>query len=382
MAHWAEDGRAQRAAAAASGGTTTATAELVGPPAPPATLRIGIIGYGYWGPQLARNFHRPPASVVTHIADLSVERRSAAIQAFPHVQVLENLNDVLESDVDAVVIATPIRTHHPLARRALEHGKHVFVEKPLAASVAEASDLVAVAESADRTLMVGHTFMYNPAVEQLRGLIQTNTLGRVLYIDATRLNLGLFQPDFNVLWDLAPHDLSILSYILGTTPVSVSVHAEAFVRAGVHDIAHAILRYPDSVLAHIHVSWLHPSKVRRITVVGDRQMAVYDDVEATEKIRIFNRGVEAPEHTSTFGEFQLSYRYGDVISPYIHWSEPLAVECQHFVDAVRSGSPPASDGPNGLQVVRVLEAMQQSLHAGGAEVAISPLAGESEAGAK
>ncbi len=286
--------------------------------------------------------------------------------------MVDRVEEVLESaDVDAVVVATPIRTHHQLARAALEHGKHVFVEKPLAASSDEARDLIALARERDRVLMVGHTFLYNPAVEQLRQLVQGGALGSIFYVDAVRANLGLFQSNINVIWDLAPHDLSILNYVLGMTPARVSAHGASHVRPGIEDVAHLTLDYPGGVLAHVQVSWLSPSKVRRFTVVGDRQMAVYDDVEATEKIRIFNRGVDAPDHTSTFGEFQMSYRYGDIVSPHIHWAEPLAVECRSFAEAILEGKTPPSDGANGLEIVRILEATDQSLATDGAFVSLS-----------
>lgn len=335
-----------------------------------ARLRVGVVGYGYWGPQLVRNLDRLPNAEVAYIADLSPERREKAGLEFPSAQLTNNLDEVLTSDVDAVVIATPIRTHYALARTALERGKHVFVEKPLAASSAEAEELVALARQVGRVLMVGHTFMYNPAVEELRRLVQGGALGNLYYIDAVRVNLGLFQRDINVMWDLAPHDLSILGYILGMHPEAVSAHGGAYVRPNVHDVIYLTLRYPTGLLAHIQVSWLNPSKVRRFTVVGDKQMAVYDDVEATEKIRVFNRGVDAPQHTSTFGEFQLSYRYGDIVSPHIQWSEPLAIECRHFAECIMEGTTPRSDGRDGLQIVRILEAADASLTAGGTFVEI------------
>jgi predicted dehydrogenase len=333
-------------------------------------LRIGVVGYGYWGPQLVRNMDRLPLGQVACIAELSALRRQAAQFEYPTTRVVDSFEAVLEAGVDAVVIATPIRTHHRLACAALEHGKHVFVEKPLAASSAEARDLIAMARAHQRVLMVGHTFLYNPAVEHLRQLVQSGALGAIHYIDAVRANLGLFQRDINVIWDLAPHDLSILNYLLGASPRRVSAHGAAHLRKGIHDIAHLTLEYPQDVLAHVEVSWLSPSKVRRVTVVGDRQMAVYDDVEATEKIRIFNRGVDVPDHTATFGEFQMSYRYGEIVSPHIPWTEPLAVECRQFTEAILEGSVPRSDGVNGLEIVRILEATDRSLASDGAFISL------------
>ncbi|HEV8194402.1 MAG TPA: Gfo/Idh/MocA family oxidoreductase [Ktedonobacterales bacterium] len=335
-----------------------------------AQVRFGVIGYGYWGPQLVRNLDRLAMGEVVYVADLSPERRQMARMEFPSVDVTDDVQTVLQSDVDAVIVATPIRTHYKLARAALEAGKHVFVEKPLAATVAEAEELYALSEQVGRVLMVGHTFVYNPAVDKLRQIMQSGELGQLYYIDAIRVNLGLFQRDINVMWDLAPHDLSILDYLLDMRPQSVSAHGSAFIRQGIHDVVYMTLRYPSGLLAHIHLSWLNPSKVRRFTVVGEDKMVVYDDVEATEKVRIYNRGVDAPGHTSTFGEFQLSYRYGEIVSPHIQWSEPLSLECRHFAQAITEGIPSRSGGREGLRVVRVLEAADRSLADNGGFVKI------------
>jgi predicted dehydrogenase len=338
--------------------------------AKPQQVRIGMVGYGYWGPHLARNLDRLPIAELAYIADLSPERRQAAGLECPGACITGDVQDVLESDVDAIVIATPIRTHYAFAMAGLQHDKHVFVEKPLAANSAQALELIDEAERRGRTIMVGHTYMYNPAVEELRRLVQSGALGRLYYVDAVRVNLGLFQPDINVMWDLAPHDLSILEYVLGMCPSRVSAHGRAHVRSHIHDLVYMTLEYPTGLLAHIQLSWLNPSKVRRFTVVGDQQMAVYDDVEANEKIRIYDHGVDAPEHTSRFSDFQLSYRYGDIVSPHIRWAEPLAVECRHFAESVMEGFTPRSDARNGLRVVRILEAADASLAADGAFVPI------------
>jgi predicted dehydrogenase len=333
-------------------------------------LRFGVIGYGYWGPQLARNLARLPIGRVSHIADRAPERRWEARREHPSAWVTTSIEEVLASDVDAVVIATPIRTHYQLARAALEHGKHVLVEKPLAESVTHAEDLAALARERGLVLMVGHTYMYSPAVEELRRLVQSGALGRVYYVDSIRANLGIFQSDINVVWDLAPHDISILGYIFGAAPLRVSAHGGAYVRREVVDVAHVTLQYPNGMLAFIHVSWLSPSKIRRFTIVGDRQMVVYDDVETIDKIRVYNRGIEVPDHTSTFGEFQLSYRYGDIVSPFLHWSEPLGTECERFAEAILRKRAPRSDANDGLRVVRVLEATDISMAAEGAFIDI------------
>jgi predicted dehydrogenase len=346
------------------------TSQFSAPSPGNARLRFAVVGYGYWGPQLVRNLDRIPNAEVARIVDLSAARRQTARMEFPNAQVVGRFDEALESDVDAVVIATPIRTHYELARRALEQGKHVLVEKPLTASSAEAEDLITLAESVGRILMVGHTFMYNPAVETLRYLVQEGAVGKVLYIDSSRTNLGIFQPDINVMWDLAPHDISILCYILEEAPISVSAHGGAYVQPGLHDVVYLTLRFPSGALAQVHVSWLNPAKIRRFTVVGDKQMVIYDDVEATEKIRIFDRGVDKPPMTSTFGEFQLSYRYGNIVSPYIAWSEPLGTECRHFIQAILEDTSPRSDARNGLLIVRVLEAAEASLANDGAAVQI------------
>ena len=333
-------------------------------------VRFGLIGYGYWGPQLARNLERLALGELVSIADLSPERRQMAHMEHPTIAIVDSVETVLASDVDAVVIATPIRTHYALARAALLRGKHVMVEKPLAASSAEGEELLRLAERLDLTLMVGHTFLYNPAVEELRRLVESGELGNLYYVDTIRVNLGLFQPDINVAWDLAPHDLSILNYILGARPLGVSAQGGAYVRNTIHDVVYLTLQYPGGLLAHVHVSWLNPSKVRRFTVVGDQRMVVYDDVEATEKIRVFNRGVDAPQRTSTFGEFQLSYRYGDIVSPYLRWTEPLAAECRHFAESILEHKQPRSDALAGLDIVRILEAGDTSLAQGGVYVPI------------
>jgi predicted dehydrogenase len=363
---WIGEAAVDDAAVAASARTPVRAASAAGA----LRLRFGVVGYGYWGPQLVRNLDRLPGACVTHVADLSPERRAHASVEHPAARVIADGAEVLASDVDAVVIATPIRTHHRLALAALHRGKHVFVEKPLAANAREAERLIAEAERRGLVLMTGHTFMYNPAVEELRRLVQAGALGRIYYADAVRANLGLLQPDINVIWDLAPHDLSILGYVFGLSPSHVSAHGAANVRS-VEDVAYVTLKYANGMLAHLHLSWLSPAKIRRFTVVGDRRMVVYDDVEATEKIRIYNRGVDVPEHTATFGEFQLSYRYGEIVSPHIHWAEPLAVECAHFAEAIREGKAPRSDGRDGLRVVRILEAADASLAGGGAYVAVA-----------
>jgi predicted dehydrogenase len=290
----------------------------------------------------------------------------------PDARVLSDHEELLDLDLDAVAIATPVSTHYELGIAALDAGAHVLIEKPMACSVVQADGLIAAAAAAGRVLMVGHTFAYNPAVELLRGLVSDGELGRVFYVNSARLNLGIFQPDINVIWDLAPHDLSILMFVLDSMPTSVRAHGEACVRASVEDVAWLTLEFPGGVAAHVHASWLDPCKTRRVTVVGDRKMVVYDDVADLDKITIYDRGVEVLPYTDTYGEFRLSYRYGDVHRPRLAWVEPLKQECAHFVECAQNGTKPRSDGLEGRRVVAILEATDRSLAADGARVAIDP----------
>jgi predicted dehydrogenase len=324
-----------------------------------------MIGFGYWGPKLARNFSEIASARLCWVADLDPGRLERVREQYPAVRTTDNPEEVLDADVDAVVLATPVRTHHRLARKALLAGKHVMVEKPLTASAAEAEDLVALAESRGLTLMVGHTFIYNPAVRKLRELIAGGELGEIYYVDSARLNLGLFRTDVNVLWDLAPHDVSILLYVIGADPVTVSARGAAHITPGIHDVAYLEAQFPGDQLAHVHVSWLDPCKVRRVTVVGSRKMLVYDDLLDGERIRIYDKGVDRPYETDRFSDFHLAYRYGDVTIPHIPFEEPLRRQCTHFLDCIRDGSRPETDGLSALRVVRILEQADRSLHDGG-----------------
>lgn len=331
-------------------------------------VKIGVIGCGYWGPKLARNFHELPETELAWVSDLSSERLTHMKSLYPNVQVTQDYRKLLQSDVDGVVIATPVFTHHRFGMEALKAGKHVLIEKPLAGSVSEAQDLVDTAGANDRVLMVGHTFEYNPAVEAVREIVQSGTLGDIYYINATRVNLGLFQPDINVIWDLAPHDISILNYILDSQPWAVSARGEAFVqpKKGLHDIAYLTLRYPNRVMAEVRVSWLDPVKIRRYTVVGSQKMLVYDDI-AHAKVVIYDKGVVVPPYSDTPEEFQLSYRHGAEQAHPIQWTEPLQNECRDFAVSIAQGRQPRSDGRSGLRVVEILEAAQRSLANGSAQ---------------
>ncbi len=318
-------------------------------------LRFGVIGWGYWGPKIARNLDSLPHVSVTMVADLDA-RRLASLPTPPNgLQSTTDIEAVFRSDVDGVVIATPVRTHYELARLALLHGKHVLVEKPLTANVEEAEALVALAQERGRVLMVGHTFEYNPGVNELRKLVRNGDLGKIYCVEAERVNLGLYRQDINVIWDLAPHDISILLYLFGTRPETVKVQAHAHLLPAIQDVAHLDLGFADGMSAHVHVSWLHPCKIRRVTVIGDARMAVYDDTNPAEMLKIYNKGADI--HLDPV----VSYRYGAITIPHIDWIEPLRLECEDFATSIRNGTEPRASGKVGLEVVRVLAAAQEAL---------------------
>jgi predicted dehydrogenase len=326
-------------------------------------LNIGVIGCGYWGPNLIRNFSVAHRSRVTMCSDLDVGRLEHMQELYPYLKTTLNYREILdEPTISAVAIATPVSTHFKLAMDALAARKHVFVEKPLAQSSEQCLEMAEAAAQRNLTLMVGHTFVYTAAVNKVREIIRSGDLGEIYYINSTRVNLGVFQPDINVVWDLAPHDISIMNYILGMRPERIAAHGKSYIRPGVEDVAFLDLEYPNRVIANIHVSWLDPCKIRRTTVVGSRKMLVYDDVSSLEKIRVYDKGVSVPPHYDNFGEFKLSYRFGDILTPRLDESEPLKVECRHFVESIESRTKPRSTAEEGLAVVRVLEAACESMH--------------------
>jgi predicted dehydrogenase len=318
-------------------------------------IRFGVIGWGYWGPKIARNLDSLPHAMVAMVADMDARRLTTLAVNQPWVQTTTHIEDIFRSDVDAIVIATPVSTHFQLAREALLHGKHVLVEKPLTASVSEAEELVALAQERQRVLMVGHTFVYNPAVNELRKLVQSGELGKIYCIEAERVNLGLFRNDINVIWDLAPHDISILLYLLDKKPERIKVQAHAHVQPRIEDVAHLDLEFADGMNAHVHTSWLHPCKIRRVTVIGDARMVVYDDTNPAEMIKVYNKGADV--HADPV----VSYRYGEITIPHIDWIEPLHLECEDFANAIRTGTKPRASGEAGLEVVKVLAAAQEAL---------------------
>lgn len=339
-------------------------------PSDGAPLHVALIGYGYWGPNLLRNFMELRGVWVSWVCDLRPESLAKAKGRCAGLHTTQDVDDVLAAtDVDAVVIATPIGTHYELAAAALKAGKHVFVEKPMTADIGQAESLIDLAAARELTLMVGHTFVFSPPVRKVKELIDDGTLGDIYFLTSQRVNLGLHQKDVSVVWDLAPHDISILQYWLGETADSVSTMGRGCVVADIPDVAFINLRFPSGVVAEIQASWLSPMKLRRTIVVGSRRMLVYDDTESVEKVKLFDHGVDFRE-PSDFGEFQLSYRTGDIISPHIAGAEPLALEAAHFVECVRSGAQPITDGAAGLSVVASLAAAEASLRGGGVAVSV------------
>jgi predicted dehydrogenase len=327
-------------------------------------VHVAVVGYGYWGSKHVRVLSTMPDVAVT-VVDRDRGRIEEAAALYPSVRyTATDLGEVIDR-VDAVLVATPPGSHCTVAMTALRKGKHVLVEKPLATSVADAEAMVSAAAEHDVQLMVGHTFEYNPAVRQLRDIIRSGQLGRVLYIDSARLSLGLYQRDVNVIWDLAPHDISITSYLLDELPVAASVWGQRNVGPWQEDVAYLKLDFP-TTHAFVHVSWLNPRKVRRTTVVGERRMAVYDDMSDNERIRIFDIGVDPAEIDSPHmaHEMPVSYRTGDIISPFVPFQEPLMVQDREFVDSIRSGIRPATPGERGLDIVRVLAATDVALATG------------------
>ena len=337
-------------------------------------MKLAVIGCGYWGPNLVRNFVQSNKVRELICCDLDQKRLDRMKGLYPSVEVLTDYKKLLQmSDLDGVAIATPVKIHHPIAKEFLAQGKHVFIEKPLTHSYETALELIKLAEEKQSVLMVGHTFEYTAAVNKVKEIIASGELGKILYISCTRVNLGLFQPDINVVWDLAPHDISIILYLMGEVPVSVNSQGKAHFKHEIEDVATTTLNFKNGLIAFIHNSWLDPNKIRRTTIVGSRKMLVYDDIEAQEKIKIFDKGVEVPPYYDTFADFQYSYRYGDIHSPRIDDYEPLKKVCNHFIECIKQGRTPLSDGYSGLRVVSILEAANKSLKLNGKPVPIQGL---------
>lgn len=355
--------------------TNTVNVQYIDSQVPQSTtpLRVGVIGCGYWGPKLVRNLHDMPDVDLALVADLRQERLDPIRERYPDVTPTSDYRDLLDGSVDAVVVSTPIRTHYKLAREALLAGKHVLVEKPITARGEEAKELIELADSQNLILMVGHTFQFNPAVDAVREIIQSEELGRIFYVDAARVNLGLFQPDINVMWDLAPHDISLLRYIFDAEAKSVSARGATYVNRyqDLHEVVYLNIKFENEVMANIRLSWLDPVKQRRLTIVGSKKMLVYDDLaEHESKVVVYDKGVKIHPYSVTEEEFHASYRHGKESCYPLQWREPLHVECRHFVDSIRKGTVGRSSGVDGLKVVNVLETAQRSLHNGGVELLI------------
>jgi predicted dehydrogenase len=336
-----------------------------------APVRIGVVGLGYWGPNLARNLQEQAEADLAGLCDLSPERLERLGRRYPAAGRYGQLEQMLaDPTIEAVVVATPVSTHHRVASQALRAGKHVFIEKPLASSAGEALDLIELADREGLVMMPGHTFLYSPPVVMIRDLIQSGELGDIYFISTSRVNLGLHQADASVAWDLGPHDFSILRYWLDETPVAASALARNCILPGVPDVAFISLDFASGTIAHVELSWLAPSKLRRTAIVGSRKMVVYDDT-STEPVRLFDSGV-MPNDPETFGEYRLSYRTGDIISPHVDAAEPLGVEMQDFCRAIRQGTEPRSSGRLGLEVVRMIEAVDRSLESNGSRIELAP----------
>lgn len=334
-------------------------------------IKVGVVGCGYWGPNLIRNFRSLPDCSLKVMCDLDMERLNHLGTLYPEVEGTDDFKHMLNGvGLDGVVIATAVKSHFAMAKASLLAGKHVFIEKPMASSSAECEELVELAAKKGKVLMAGHTFLYSPAVRKIKQIVDSGDIGEIRYICARRLNLGLFQKDINVTWDLAPHDISIILHIMGEQPVSVNCRGSANITPGIEDVTTMTMSFNKQRSAIIHSSWLDPRKVREMTIVGSKRMIVYDDVAPLEKIRIFDARVEVPPHYDTFAEFQYAYHYGDMYAPYIKQEEPLKTECQHFIDCIRNGTAPLTDGRQGLDLVRILEASSESLKLGGAPVSL------------
>jgi predicted dehydrogenase len=327
-------------------------------------VKVAVIGVGYWGPNFVRILDELPGFQLVAVCDTDRKKFERFEAQYPHISFVEKLDSLLDgSKIDAVVVATGSDSHFAVAKQCLLAGKHALVEKPLALSTSDAAELVKIARDKGRVLLVGHLLRYHNGVVKLREYIEDGYLGKVLYVYTTRVNLGKIRKEENALWSFATHDISVVNYLLGGAPEFVTASGQSYVRDGVEDVVFVTLHYADRVMAHLHVSWLDPHKIRKTTVVGDKKMAVLDDMQATEKLRIYDKGVDFVPSYGDYGE-SLSIRVGDIYIPKINMAEPLKVECQHFLDCITNGAKPLTGGEHGLQVLSVLEAAGQSLREG------------------
>jgi len=329
---------------------------------------VGIVGAGYWGKNLVRNFYEIRDSNLVAVCDQDPDRLKDISIRYPGTDVTENFDEFLErTDLEAVVVVTPAVLHFEQARQALSAGKHVYVEKPMALSVSDASHLEQLARSKDLTLMVGHLLIYHPAVSKLRSLIVDGVLGEVYYLYAQRVNLGMVRGDENALWSFAPHDISVILHLLDEEPEMVSAIGECYLQDGIEDVVFLNIKFPNKKMAQVQLSWLDPHKERKLTVVGSKKMAVFDDSQTSEKIKIYDKGVDRPPEYGSYGEY-LTLRDGDILIPHVDMREPLRLECEHFIECVRNQKKPLTDAAGGVRVVRVLEAAQHSLESGGTPI--------------
>ena len=334
-----------------------------------APVRVAAVGCGYWGPNVIRNLDAVPGFELCCICDANADHLRPVAARYPSARSTTRVEDLLEDPaIQAVYLATPVSSHYSLVKRALESEKHVLIEKPLATTVDQAEELLELADTNRLTLMVGHTFVFSPPVRKVKELIDAGLVGPIYYVETTRVNLGLFQKDVSVLWDLGPHDVSILIYWLGEVPIQVSARGRSYLGEALEDVAFLTLEFPSGILAQVQLSWLAPSKLRRTSIVGRQRMIVYDDLEPVEKVKIFDRGVD--RQPASFGEFQLTYRSGDVLSPRLDTTEPLYIECAHFLECIRTGRTPDTSPRSGVDVVRVIQAAERSLRLGGAPRAV------------
>ena len=335
-------------------------------------IHVGVIGCGYWGPNLIRNFISCPETELKWVCDLEEKRLKEVLRPYPGVRATTNVADIInDEDVQAIAIATPVHTHHSIAKDVLESGKHVLIEKPMAASVREGEDLVNTAEKRNLRLMCDHIFCYTGAVRKIQEIVKSGLLGNLLYFDSVRVNLGLFQQDVNVVWDLAPHDLSIVDFIIDEKPVLVSAHGVSHAKNSIENIAYITLAYKNSFISHFHVNWLSPVKIRMTMIAGDDNMLVWNDLDQAEKIRIYEKGVEVrQDDRETKDRLMVSYRSGDMYAPHIDQTEALSLVVKEFYDCIIENRPALTDGLAGLRVLKVLEATDRSIKADGANVRI------------
>jgi predicted dehydrogenase len=335
-------------------------------------IQLAVVGVGGWGKNLARNYFQIPECTLKYVCDLDPKKLKQMSTQLPGTPMTARYDDLIEDpELQAVVIATPAPSHYALAKAALVAGKDVYVEKPFTLKVAEAEELIRIADSEGRILMVGHLLEYHPVVNRLKQMVDSGELGDIHYMYNQRVNLGTVRPDENALWNFAPHDISSILYLLGKEPTDVAARGQSYLKRGVEDVVFLTLNFNNQSMAHIHVSWLDPHKIRKITIVGSKRMAVFDDVDANEKLRIYDKGAAYSSDYNTFAEY-VTLRFGDIVIPYVKVGEPLRLECLHFLDCVRTRKQPLSDGRDGLRVVKVLDAAQRSLGQNGAPVPIEP----------